>query len=213
MNKVVKSIFKFLLVLISFFIIFVLFSIIRKSLILNHLYNISKEISNNDNYTYSITVYNKNEKTYANTVAKVLNNKFLIETNKMVDNNMIESIIYSDENEKIGIYKENETIMYTVNGVNSGSLTITGNAYKLNDMNFVSCYELKKLENIINSKITIEECNEKQCYFIQLKDKLKMWIDKNTGIVVREISNDVITDYEYEINNVKEQEIVKPSII
>jgi len=212
MNKVAKTILKFLLVFIVFFIICVLFSIIRKSIIFNYLYSISKENSNNNNYTYSITVYNKNEKTYANTIAKILNNKFLITMDKKVGNNIIKSIIYSDESDKIGIYQENETKMYTVNGVNSGNLTIAGNAHKLNDMNFISYYELRKLENIINSKITIEKCNKKQCYFIQLKDKIKIWIDKNTGIVVREIVNDVITDYEYEINNVKEQEIIKPSI-
>lgn len=61
-------------------------------------------------------------------------------------------------------------------------------------------------------------CNGKECYIIK-GDSYERYIDKETGLAVREIERsnkettrqtDVVIDYKYEFNTVKDSDIVKP---
>lgn len=84
----------------------------------------------------------------------------------------------------------------------------------------------------IFSKIESEECNGKQCYKIEVSyspnilyddgtDVATIYLDKETGLKVREINGtikmdenkiNIITDYEYEFNNVDDTMLIEPDI-
>ena len=61
-------------------------------------------------------------------------------------------------------------------------------------------------------------CNGKECYIIK-GDSYERYIDKETGLAVREIDKsnkeitrqtDIVVDYKYEFNTVKDSDITKP---
>ena len=79
-----------------------------------------------------------------------------------------------------------------------------------------------KIESIIfpniNStyfSVTSTSCNGKKCYLIKDKNN-ESYIDKETGMAVRHIEknneNDLVIDYDYKFNIVKDDDIKKPDI-
>ena len=59
------------------------------------------------------------------------------------------------------------------------------------------------------SRITTDNCNNTECYLIEL-DNLKMWVDKDSGLVLREINGSFVTERFYEFDIVKDEDIIKP---
>lgn len=76
---------------------------------------------------------------------------------------------------------------------------------KINSVNDLwNC--LKDIKNI-----SLAKCNSKNCYFIETYDGSQIYIEKETGLPVREIIRDTVADYWYDLNSVEEQ-IIKPQI-
>ena len=69
-------------------------------------------------------------------------------------------------------------------------------------------------ENKLMKKATIknETINNTDCYSIETLHGCKIWVEKQTGLIIRDINVDYITDYNYEFNNVKDENVVKPDI-
>lgn len=70
----------------------------------------------------------------------------------------------------------------------------------------------------LSVKITSEVCNGKECYLFE-HDKVRVWVEKETGLVIREISEissnnnnefDVVTDYTYTFDNVTDEQVKEP---
>ncbi|MFR5684293.1 MAG: hypothetical protein ACLUD1_09665, partial [Clostridia bacterium] len=72
----------------------------------------------------------------------------------------------------------------------------------------------------LSVKISTERCNGKECYLIESYDNVKVWVEKETGLVIREMSIisydngefNVVTDYLYDFNNVTDEQVAEPSI-
>lgn len=71
------------------------------------------------------------------------------------------------------------------------------------------------------TKTTTEECNGKECYKINMQG-MKVWIDKETCLVVRlidgkyqdakGIEHEMATNYEYEFGTVTDEQVAKPDL-
>ena len=71
---------------------------------------------------------------------------------------------------------------------------------------------LQKIILSIISRISTEECNNKETFLVVMPDDWKMWVDKDNGTIVREINSGFVTERRYEFDIVKEEDIVKPDI-
>lgn len=89
--------------------------------------------------------------------------------------------------------------MVTINGKNTGNTTlIFGGLTFKGIMQIVYYEEWLKFDFVMNSKIELEQCNNKDCYFIQYKD-LKIWIEKEIGLIVRMMQGKFLYNYTFVI--------------
>lgn len=208
MEKKKIKLWKKVLIVVAIALILFIIIIMRKFIILSNLENISKDIINSNNYyarIYSISSqgniitmnesYNKDSK-YLTTI-------------KIYGTNITEERginFYKNQDDIIQIIKVGETkIAFLNNDTIAGNTQI--NAYYNYKMNIWN-----KLILSIFSRIPTEQCNNKECYLIEIAKDYKMWIDKQTGLIVREINNNAVTDFYYEFDVVKDEDIVKPDI-
>lgn len=63
----------------------------------------------------------------------------------------------------------------------------------------------------ITSRITTDECNNKECYKIETNG-LILWIDKDTGLINRQINGFGVAEIDYAFDVVNNNDIIKPSI-
>lgn len=197
---------KILLVILIVFVIFLIFTL-RKLVILNKIENLAEDKVNITNYyseKISVTgksvsimkVYNKDDKyiTQLRTFVPTTDEKRGI-------------TVYKNNDEKLAIIEsgENKIAFTNSESIIDGKLSV--NNFELRKMNI-----LQKLILAATTRITSEECNNKKCYLVEPAKGWKLWIDKETGIVVREINGSTLQDSYYEFNVVKDEDIIKPDI-
>ena len=191
-------------ILIALLILLILFAllVLRNFIIISQLVESSKEFADKTNFVAVVQSlqggnvnilksYNK-DGNYLTTMKAygkdIQNERGLTVYNK--DNDKI-AVIYSEQN-KIALL--NESIVGEVNVVNAFS-TIDNT--------------IKQLQIAIMSRITTDNCNNIECYLIEV-DKWKMWVDKDSGLIVREINGGFVTERFYEFDIVKDDDIIKP---
>jgi len=113
--------------------------------------------------------------------------------------------VYNKDNEKIGIIESGEDKIALLNGNIAIGTTGINTISEFDDIKF-------KIPLAFTSKITIEECNGKECYLIELSKDYKIWVEKETGIIVREMDIEYITNRNYTFDVVKDEDIIKPDI-
>jgi len=195
---------KILLVVLALLIVFAIF-ILRKYIIINNLISASKNYIGKTNFrvdTYSLT----NDTV---TLTKILNKEDnFLSTHKTYSNNISEIrnlTVYNKDNEKIGIIESGEDKIALLNGNIAIGTTGINTISEFDDIKF-------KIPLAFTSKITIEECNGKECYLIELSKDYKIWVEKETGIIVREMDLTYITNRTYTFDVVKDEDIIKPDI-
>ena len=191
-------------ILIALLILLILFAllVLRNFIIISQLVESSKEFADKTNFVAVVQSlqggnvnilksYNK-DGNYLTTMKAygkdIQNERGLTVYNK--DNDKI-AVIYSEQN-KVALL--NESIVGEVNVVNAFS-TIDNT--------------IKQLQIAIMSRITTDNCNNIECYLIEV-DKWKMWVDKDSGLIVREINGGFVTERFYEFDIVKDDDIIKP---
>ena len=121
-------------------------------------------------------------------------------------------IFYKKGDEKINLSEVGDK-KYTLNNEN-----MIGT--KVNPITFTTNGFLANLQYAFIIGIDATYCNGKQCYIIK-GNGYERYIDKETGLAVREISkssknysrdNDMVVDYKYEFDVVKDNDIQKPDI-
>lgn len=138
---------------------------------------------------------------------------YLTTMTRVVNSNQIQKIIY---------YKKgNEQITLTeVDGKRyiQDSKEILGG--HIRPVTYVSDGLLANMQYAFIIGIDKTYCNGKKCYIIK-GDSYERYIDKETGLAVREIEKsnkeitrqtDIVVDYKYEFNTVKDSDIAKPDI-
>lgn len=203
-NKKMKLWKKILLVVLALLVVFAILTL-RKYIIITKLINASKDYANKTNFmvnTYGLT----NDSV---TVTKIYNkDKDFFSTHKTYSNNISEMrslTVYNKDNEKIGIIESGEDKIALLNGNIAIGPTGINTISEFDDIKF-------KIPLSLTSKIKKEECNNKECYLIELSKDYKIWVEKETGIIIREMDIGYITNRTYTFDVVKDENIVKPDI-
>ena len=193
-------------ILIALLILFILFAllVLRNFIIISQLVESSKEFVDKTNYVAvgqslqggninMLKSYNKdgNYLTTIKTYGKDIQNERGI-------------TVYNKDNEKIGIIQNGQEKIAILDNIVFGKVTV---------VNVFSSFEstLQQLQISVMSRITTDNCNNTECYLIEL-DNWRMWVDKNSGLVLREINGSFVTERFYEFDIVKDEDIIKPDI-
>ena len=199
MNR--KKVLKIILLVIL--VLFVLLTIVtlRKYIIITNLINKSNDYVSKTNFmvnTYGLTSH-----------SVVLTKSYckdgnLFSTTETLGHNILEerkTTAYSKGDEKIVIIQSG----------NDKVLLSNGNVAPTN-VNTISEFEDIKLRLPLafTSKITKQNCNGKECYLIELSKDYKIWVEKETGIIIREMNIEYITNRTYTFDVVKDEDIIKP---
>lgn len=197
------------IIMIILIIVLAIFCILtlRKFIIFNNIEKIAKDKINSTNYYIervskvgdSITLmksYNKDE-------------NYISESNYISTNNDDKErkiIIYKNNDEKISIIQSGEDkIAFTDSETLMGKVSL--DTIGLNGMSTSD-----KLLLSVTSKITSEEYNDKECYVVEPASTWKLWIDKETGLVIREENGMTVQDNLYKFDEVTDEDMVKPDI-
>jgi len=195
---------KILLLVLALLVAFAIFTL-RKYIIITKLINASKDYEYKTNFT--VDVYSMTKDTV--TLTKIYNkDKNYLTTHKTYSNNITEIrnlTVYNKDNEKIGIIESGENKIALLNGNIVIGATGINTISEFDDIKF-------KIPLAVTSKITEQECNGKECYLIELSKDYKIWVEKETGIIIREMDLMYITNRNYTFDVVKDEDIIKPDI-
>lgn len=181
----------------------------RRTFIMTSLSEKSKEHQIYNNYYAKLYSYQGSSLTITESYNK--GQDYLTTMTRFVNNNQIQKIIhYKKENEQITIIE--------VDGKRyiQDSKEILGG--QIRPAIYVSDGLLSNMQYAFIIGIDKTYCNGKECYVIK-GNSYERYIDKETGLAVREIEKsnkeitrqtDIVVDYKYEFNTVKDSDIVKP---
>lgn len=202
---------KLLKFIILFFLIIYVIIVGRRTVIMTSLSEKAKENQAYNNYYAKLYSYRGDSLTVIESYNK--GEDYLTTITRAVDNNQIQKIIhYKKGNEQI--------ILTEVDGkkyIQDSKEIING---QIIPVTYVSDGLLANMQYAFFIGIDKTYCNGKECYIIK-GDSYERYIDKETGLAVREIEKsnkeitrqtDIVVDYKYEFNTVKDSDIAKPDI-
>lgn len=206
-----KKILKIIGIILIILLVLTLIHTIRNYIIIRNLQNKISKYSNSTNY------FVKSEST-KNDGTKIIM-KYYQKDNKQAV--FLEKT--SNENEiKISRYNNGER-------VDTFTETKDSKVAQLDTSTLISVNIYNQLETdnkwqtfigSIISNIRSEKCNDKECYVIKgftsttslTFEETKIYIDKDTGLLVKVIEDETISNREYEFNNVEDTIFVEPDI-
>lgn len=203
-NKKMKLWKKILIIFIALVIILIIF-VLRKYIIITNLINTSKEYATKKNYIVDVYSLQENGVTMIKSYRKADD---YLSTYKYFNNNTEDRkfTVYNKDNERIGIIKSGENKIAFLNGDVVGEETSV-NTFKTFDETLV------KLQLSIIAKIKSEKVNNKECYLLELSDNYRIWVEKETGIIIKEMQSNYTTNRKYTFDIVADEDIQKPSIL
>lgn len=185
--------------------------IARRTIIMTALSGKANENQIYDNYYAKLYSYQGDTLTITESYNKGQN--YLTTLMRIVNGNEIQKITYyKKDNEELFIIEANGE-----KNVLDAETIMGGTVYPIT---YVSNGLLANLQYALITGIESTYCNGKECYIIK-GNSYERYIDKETGLAVRSIEksnkeitrkNDMIVDYEYKFNIVKDSDIVKPDI-
>lgn len=195
---------KILIVVLIVFVIFVAYTI-RNYIILTKLINKAKMYADSKNYYAEVIgiqgesvnigeCYRKDDQ-YISIIRNC--NKNIQDERKM--------IIYSNNDEKMAVIYSGEGKILLTQNIVLGEIQPSNISQHVFDNIF-------KLQISMIARIRADECNGNKCYLIEFAKGWKMWVDKETGLVIREINGSQVADRKYEFDVVEDEDIVKPDI-
>lgn len=199
-NKKMKLWKKLLLVILALLVVFAIFTL-RKYIIITNLINTSKDYISKTNFmvdTYGLT---NDSVVLTKSYCKDGN---LFSTTETLGHNIIEE-------RKITAYSKGDEKIVIIQSGDNKVLLSNGNVAPIN-VNTISEFDDIKLRIPLafTSKITKQNCNGKECYLIELSKDYKIWVEKETGIIIREMDIEYITNRTYTFDVVKDENIIKP---
>ena len=125
-------------------------------------------------------------------------------------NGPIRTMYQEDENDIIIL---TETLSGEKSGFKTNSNIMPG--YNGGDSYFSSIYEagnwLNKFKLILDTKITTEKINGKECYRLYINDNLQVYVNKEDMVVIQDINGSSNFEYEkYSFDTVTDQSIKMP---
>lgn len=193
-------------ILIIALILFVILAIIitRKFIIITNLVNESKEYSNKTNYLAVVQSLQNGNVNILKSYNKDGNYLTIMRSYSKDTTDERGITKYKKNNEEIGIIQSGQDKIAILNGFVIGEVSVA-NIFSIVD-NIV-----EQLQFAIMSRITTDNYNNIECYLIEL-DNWKMWVEKDTGLIIREINGGIVAERFYEFDIVKDEDIIKPDI-
>lgn len=206
-----KKILKIIGIILIILLVLTLIHTIRNYIIIRDLQNKISKYSNSTNY------FVKSEST-KNDGTKIIM-KYYQKDNKQVV--FLEKT--SNENEiKISRYNNGERVdVFTETKDSKAAQLDTSTLISVNIYNQLETdNKWQTFIGSIISNIRSEKCNDKECYVIKgftsttslTFEETKIYIDKDTGLLVKVIEDETISNREYEFNNVEDTIFVEPDI-
>lgn len=195
---------KILLLILVLFLLFAIF-VVRKYIIVTNLLSASKKYVDKTNYIVEVYSLQSNAVNLSKTYYK---DGDYLSTVRTYNNNTLDErglTVYNKDNKTIGIIQSGEEKIALLQGNVLGASTMVSTFNIFNDTTF-------KLQLSLMSKITTDVCNNKECYLIELSKDYKIWVEKETGIILREINIDYITNRNYIFDTVTNENIKEPDI-
>ena len=178
--------------------------IVRKFIIIRNLVNESKEYANKTNYYAVVQSLQNGNVSMIKSYKKDGN---YLTTWKTYGKDIQDErglIRYKKDSEEIGIIQSGQEKIAILNGSVLGEVNVVNIFSTLNNT-------MQQLQVAIMSRITTDNYDNMECYLIEL-DNWKMWVDKDTGLIVRDINGGIVAERFYEFDIVKDEDIIKPDI-
>ena len=198
--KLWKKILIIVLVLCAILAIF----IIRKFIIITNLVNESKEYANKTNYFAVVQSLQNGNVNIIKSYNKEGNYLTTFRTYGKDIKDERGLIRYKKDSEEIGIIQSGQEKIAILDGSVLGEVNV---------VNIFSTFDntMQQLQFAVMSRITTDNYGNIECYLIEL-DNWKMWVEKDTGLVIREINGGLVAERFYEFDIVKDEDITKPDI-
>lgn len=196
---------KILLVLLAIFLLFSIY-VIRNFIIIFNIVNVAKEYATKTNYLVNMYSVQNNNISIMKSYNKDGKYLTVLET-KVDDVNEIRKLTkFRNEIDSVAIIQagdkkyamSDDNVLGSLQVVTFGSIT---------DMNILQKFLFSAI-----IRINTDECNSKECYYMEMADGWKLWVDKENGTIIREINGGFVTERKYEFDVVKDEDIVKPDI-
>lgn len=204
MEKKKMKLWKKILIVIGIILILFLIITTRKVMILLELGNVSAETQKNTNYYIQrismqdgcvviSKAYHKDAKHLQ--IVEMLGNTS--ETRKVT--------LYNDDNEEVTIIQSGENKIAFLNEYEQGV------KFKIYTYGYGTDF-WSNLQEALMSRITTEKQAGRECYVIDIMGNFKLWVDKENGLVLKEETENNVDQYKYELNTVKDEDVLKPDI-
>ena len=178
--------------------------IVRKFIIIANLVNEAKEYANKTNY---ISVVESLQNGTVNILKSYNKDGNYLTTMRIYGKDIQEErgiTRYKKDSEEIGIIQSGQEKIAILDGSVLGEVSVVNIFSTLNST-------MSKLQFAVMSKITTDNYDNIECYLIEL-DNWKMWVEKDTGLIVRDINGGIVAERFYEFDVVKDEDIIKPDI-
>lgn len=195
---------KKILIVISILCAILVICIARKFIIITNLVNESKEYSNKTNYLAVVQSLQNGNVNILKSYNKDGNYLTIMRSYSKDTTDERGITKYKKNNEEIGIIQSGQDKIAILNGFVIGEVSVA-NIFSIVD-NIV-----EQLQFAIMSRITTDNYNNIECYLIEL-DNWKMWVEKDTGLIIREINGGIVAERFYDFDIVKDEDIIKPDI-
>lgn len=194
---------KVLIIVLILFAILAIF-IVRKFIIITNLVNESKEYANKTNYFAVIqSLQNGN----VNIIKSYNKDGNYLTTFRTYGKDIKDErglIRYKKDSEEIGIIQSGQEKIAILDG------SVLGEVYVVNIFSTLD-NTMQQLQFAVMSRITTDNYGNIECYLIELEN-CKMWVEKDTGLIIREINGGLVSERFYEFDIVKDEDITKPDI-
>lgn len=203
-----KKILKIIGIIIIVFIILFLIHTLRNYTIITSLQDKISQYSNSENYY--VKSVSSNETVLAEMEYYRKAEKQVVFMKRTSDN--IKMSIY-DNGERIDTFVETEN-----------SKTVTLDCSELVSVQIYNTLEndnnWQTLLSCITARISKTTYNNKECYIVKgfmsstslTTEDAEVYIEKNTGLLLKTVENEIITEKEYEFNNVDDSIFTEPDI-
>lgn len=196
---------KILLVILAIFILFSIY-VIRNFIIISNIVDLSKEYATKTNYIANVYSIHSNGVDIVKSYNKDGKYLSLIQTKVNNINASAKLTVYKSDNEGIGVIETDGKKIAILNKNIVGGIHV---------VTFESIADMNVIQKLLFSAITrvyTEECNNKECYYMEISKGWKVWLDKENGTIVREINGGSVAERTYEFDVVKDEDIDKPDI-
>ena len=195
---------KKILIIVLILCVILAIVICRKFIIISNLVNESKEYNDKTNYIAIVQSLQNGNVSIAKSYNKDGN---VLTTLKTYGKDIQEErglIKYEKDNEKVAVVYNGQEKVAIINQPVLATINIVNVYSTFNDF-------LPRLQFAIMSRITTDNYGNIKCYLIELNN-WKMWVEKDTGLVLREVNGGMVSERFYDFDSVKDEDIIKPDI-